>query len=90
MNADYDSTVKKLTEFRDIQLKHFKASIDDANNQARTLITVGIIMGVITTLVLFGTAVPVVSGINNSLGNIIRSLKDFSQRRRRSDSTHRN
>lgn len=79
MNADYDSTVKKLTEFRDIQLKHFKASIDDANNQARTLITVGIIMGVITTLVLFGTAVPVVSGINNSLGNIIRSLKDLAK-----------
>ncbi len=79
MNADYDNTVKKLTEFRDIQLKHFKASIDDANNQASTLITVGIMMGVITTLVLFGTAVPVVSGINNSLGNIIRSLKDLAK-----------
>ncbi|WP_306522233.1 methyl-accepting chemotaxis protein [Rheinheimera sp.] len=79
MNADYDNTVKKLTEFRDIQLKHFKASIDDANNQASTLITVGIIMGVITTLVLFGTAVPVVSGINNSLGNIIHSLKDLAK-----------
>lgn len=79
MNADYESTVKKLTEFRDVQLKQFKASIDDANNQASTLITVGIMMGVITTLVLFGTAVPVVSGINNSLGNIIHSLKDLAK-----------
>ncbi|WP_296296174.1 methyl-accepting chemotaxis protein [Rheinheimera sp.] len=79
MNADYDNTVKKLTEFRDVQLTHFKGSIDDANNQASTLITVGILMGVITTLVLFGTAVPVVSGINNSLGNIIHSLKDLAK-----------
>ncbi|WP_333797612.1 methyl-accepting chemotaxis protein [Rheinheimera sp.] len=79
MNADYDNTVKKLTEFRDIQLNHFKGAIDDANAQASTLITVGIIMGVITTLVLFGTAVPVVSGINNSLGNIIHSLKDLAK-----------
>lgn len=79
MNADYDNTVKKLTEFRDIQLTDFKGSIDDANNQASTLITVGILMGVITTLVLFGTAIPVVSGINNSLGNIIHSLKDLAK-----------
>lgn len=79
MNADYDSTVKKLTQFRDVQLGHFKGAIDDANTQASRLITVGIIMGVVTTLVLFGTAVPVVSGINNSLGNIIHSLKDLAK-----------
>jgi methyl-accepting chemotaxis protein len=79
MNADYDTTTTQLTKFRDVQLAHFTSSIDDANQQASTLITVGIIMGIITTLVLFGTAIPVVSGINSSLGNIIRSLKDLAK-----------
>jgi methyl-accepting chemotaxis protein len=79
MNADYDATTSQLSKFRNIQLEHFTASIDDANQQASTLITVGIIMGLITTLVLFGTAIPVVSGINSSLGHIIRSLKDLAK-----------
>jgi methyl-accepting chemotaxis protein len=79
MNADYDATTSQLSKFRNIQLEQFTASIDDANQQASTLITVGIIMGVITTLVLFGTAIPVVSGITSSLGHIIHSLKDLAK-----------
>ncbi|RVU33190.1 methyl-accepting chemotaxis protein [Rheinheimera riviphila] len=79
MNADYDSTVKKLSQFRDVQLKHFTASIDDANQQASTLITVGIVMGVFTTFVLFITAVLVVGGIKSSLLSIINSLKDLAK-----------
>ncbi len=79
MNADYDATTSQLSKFRNIQLEHFTASIDDANQQASTLITVGIIMGLITTLVLFGTAIPVVSGITSSLGHIIHSLKDLAK-----------
>ncbi len=79
MNADYDATTSQLSKFRDVQLEQFTASIDDANQQASTLITVGIIMGVITTLVLFGTAIPVVSGITSSLGHIIHSLKDLAK-----------
>jgi methyl-accepting chemotaxis protein len=79
MNADYDSTVKKLSQFRDVQLKHFTASIDDANQQASTLITVGIVMGIFTTFVLFISAVLVVSGIKSSLLSIINSLKDLAK-----------
>ncbi|OBP16116.1 chemotaxis protein [Rheinheimera sp. SA_1] len=79
MNADYDNTVKKLSQFRDVQLKHFTASIDDANQQASTLITVGIVMGVFTTFVLFITAVLVVGGIKSSLLSIINSLKDLAK-----------
>ncbi len=79
MNADYDSTVKKLSQFRDVQLKHFTASIDDANQQASTLITVGIVMGIFTTFVLFITAVLVVGGIKSSLLSIINSLKDLAK-----------
>lgn len=79
MNADYDSTVKKLSQFRDVQLKHFTASIDDANQQANRLIWVGIIMGLVTTVVLFVSALLVVGGIKSSLLSIINSLKDLAK-----------
>lgn len=79
MNADYENTVKKLTSFRDVQLTQFKNAIDDANNQASQMITVGVIMMVITVLALFGTALPVVRGIDSSLGHIIRSLRDLAK-----------
>ena len=79
MNADYENTVKKLTSFRDVQLTQFKHSIDDANGQASQMITVGVIMMVITVLALFGTALPVVRGIDSSLGHIIRSLRDLAK-----------
>ncbi|ALZ76055.1 chemotaxis protein [Rheinheimera sp. F8] len=79
MNADYENTVKKLTSFRDVQLNEFKHSIDDANGQASQMITVGVIMMVITVLALFGTALPVVRGIDSSLGHIIRSLRDLAK-----------
>jgi methyl-accepting chemotaxis protein len=79
MNADYENTVKKLTSFRDVQLTQFKNAIDDANSQASQMITVGVIMMVITVLALFGTALPVVRGIDSSLGHIIRSLRDLAK-----------
>jgi methyl-accepting chemotaxis protein len=79
MNADYENTVKKLSSFRDVQLTQFKNSIDDANGQASQMITVGVIMMVITVLALFGTALPVVRGIDSSLGHIIRSLRDLAK-----------
>jgi methyl-accepting chemotaxis protein len=79
MNADYDATALLLSQFRDARLQAFTSAIDDASEQAGTLITVGIIMGVITTLVLFGTAFPVARGIQSSLGNMINSLQDLAK-----------
>jgi len=79
MNSDYEAIVKELTSLRDLQLKQFTDAIDDASSQAAQTITVGIIMMVITVLALFGTAVPVERGIDNSLGHIIRSLKDLAE-----------
>ena len=79
MNADYDMTAKLLTQFRDQRLQQFTTSIDDASEQAGTLITVGIIMGIITTLVLFGTAFPVARGIQSNLGSMISSLQSLAK-----------
>lgn len=79
MNADYDTTTGLLSQFSATRLKEFTTAIDAASEQAGTLITVGIVMGLITTLVLFGTAFPVAQGIKNSLGNMISSLQDLAK-----------
>jgi len=79
MNADYDATKKLLTQFSDTRLQAFTKAIDDASGQAGRLIWVGAIMGTITFLALFGTAIPVARGIQNSLGNIITSLQDLAK-----------
>jgi len=79
MNADYDTTALLLSQFRDMRLQEFTSAIDDASEQAGTLITVGIIMGAITMLVLFSTAFPVARGIQSSLGNMINSLQDLAK-----------
>ena len=79
MNADYDNTARLLSQFSDTKLSQFTTSIDDASEQAGTLITVGIVMGIITTLVLFGTAFPIARGIQNSLSSMIRSLQSLAK-----------
>jgi methyl-accepting chemotaxis protein len=79
MNADYDTTASLLSQFGDTRLKEFTSAIDAASEQAGTLITVGIVMGIITTFVLFGTAFPVASGIQSNLGSMIRSLQDLAK-----------
>lgn len=79
MNSDYDNTARLLSRFSDTKLSQFTTSIDDASEQAGTLITVGIVMGIITTLVLFGTAFPIAHGIQNSLSSMIRSLQSLAK-----------
>jgi len=79
MNGDYENTVKKLTSFRDVELKNFKDAIEEANSAASSLITVGVIMGLFITFALFGSAVIVVNGIKSSLLSIIHSLKDLAK-----------
>ncbi|HEX5791765.1 MAG TPA: methyl-accepting chemotaxis protein, partial [Rheinheimera sp.] len=79
MNADYDTTSRLLSQFSDAKLKQFTAAIDEASGQAGRLIWVGAIMGGITFLALFGTAIPVARGIQNSLGNMIRSLQSLAK-----------
>ncbi|MDP5135977.1 methyl-accepting chemotaxis protein [Rheinheimera baltica] len=79
MNADYDTTEKLLTQFRDQRLQQFTTSIDDASEQAGRLIWVGVIMGAITFIALFGTAFPVARGIQSSLGSMISSLQSLAK-----------
>lgn len=79
MNSNYDKATSELTQFRDARLSAFKSAIEESNDAARSVITVGIIMGVITTILLFATAVPIVSGIKGSIDKVVQSLKDIAQ-----------
>jgi methyl-accepting chemotaxis protein len=79
MNQSYEQTLQLLSNFRDATEADFTDAIDDANQQASRLIMVGIIMGIITTLVLFGTAFPIVSGIRKNLNSMIETLRNLAK-----------
>lgn len=79
ISALYEDTNSRLSKFRDTQEKQFKDAIEDASESTTWLIWVGIFMGIATTIVLFGTAFPVVNNIKNSMGHIIRSLRDLAK-----------
>lgn len=79
MNESYEQTLLLLSNFRDATEADFTDAIDDANQQASRLIMVGIMMGIITTLVLFGTAFPIVSGIRKNLNSMIDTLRNLAK-----------
>ncbi|SDZ98764.1 methyl-accepting chemotaxis protein [Alkalimonas amylolytica] len=79
MNEHYEQTLQLLSNFRDVKEAEFTEAIDAASEQASRLIMVGMLMGLITTVVLFGTAIPIVTGIRNNLNSIIASLRDLAK-----------
>ena len=79
INNTYDESYSQLDGFRQDLDQTFKASIDEANEQTQTIITVGIIMGVITIGLLFAVSLPIVSGITNNLKSVIHSLKNIAE-----------
>lgn len=79
MNEQYDSSTSAMMVFRDLRLQAFKGAIADSNSSANALITVGIIMGIVTTILLFAAALPVVKGIKGNILQVIGSLRDIAQ-----------
>lgn len=79
MNGNYDDATEALANFRDARLKAFQQAIADANNAASSTITVGVIMALVTTALLFATAIPIISGIKGSIVKVVNSLKDIAQ-----------
>jgi methyl-accepting chemotaxis protein len=79
MNGNYDDATHALANFRDARLKAFQQAIADANSAASSTITVGAIMALVTTILLFATAVPIISGIKSSIVKVVNSLKDIAQ-----------
>jgi methyl-accepting chemotaxis protein len=70
---------KLLKQFQEDQNDSFTNTISAANNSTENLIKIGILMGVITVVVLFAAAFPVLTGIRNNLGQVVGSLRKFAK-----------
>jgi methyl-accepting chemotaxis protein len=79
MNEDFDSAIAALSAFNSGQLSMFEAAIQDANNAAKRLSWVGIVMTIIITIVLLGVSIPIVSNLRSSINNVVNSLREIAQ-----------
>jgi methyl-accepting chemotaxis protein len=79
INRIYDESLQQLNAFRAELDTTFKDSIDLANQQAASMVTVGFIVGAITIVVLFAVSIPISSSIRHNLSSVISSLKDIAQ-----------
>ncbi len=79
MNNLFDSSFEKLSEFSRQREVSFNQAIETANASAKNLITLGIVIGIATTIILFATALPIVNNLKKSIGNLVVSLRDIAQ-----------
>jgi methyl-accepting chemotaxis protein len=78
MNEAFEKIKQTVESFNQQQVSEFEQSITKANEIAANTTTLGLIMGAMTILLLFGTAVPIVRGITSSIANVIQSLQDIA------------
>jgi len=79
MNDAFEKTKKTVEQFNKERVEVFENAINEANDSAKTMVTIGYIMGFITITLLFGTAIPIISEIKSSLSSVVSSLKDIAQ-----------
>ncbi|MCQ8849947.1 methyl-accepting chemotaxis protein [Alteromonas stellipolaris] len=79
MNGSYDAVIASMSNFRDEQQAAFVESFKRTNAANTSLISTGVVMTIVVTLLLFATAVPIVRGIKQSIDDVVRSLKDIAQ-----------
>ncbi|GAA0373918.1 hypothetical protein GCM10009092_42680 [Bowmanella denitrificans] len=79
MNQSYDNAIGHMATFRDQQQQAFEKAFQNSNEANDTLISTGIVMALITTVILFATAFPIVTGIKGSIVEVVRSLKDIAR-----------
>ncbi|WP_339720801.1 methyl-accepting chemotaxis protein [uncultured Paraglaciecola sp.] len=79
MNNNYDNAFKNLTNFKDVRTKAFQTDIQEASDSGRATILIGGAMALLTIILLFATAVPIVNGIKGSIVQVVNSLKDIAQ-----------
>ena len=79
MNGSYDAVIASMSNFRDEQQAAFDASFAKTDAANTSLISTGVVMTIVVTLLLFATAVPIVRGIKQSIDDVVRSLKDIAQ-----------
>ena len=79
MNNNYDNAFTNLTNFKEVRTKAFQTDIQEANDSSHSTIVIGGIMALLTIILLFATAVPIVNGIKGSIVQVVNSLKDIAQ-----------
>lgn len=79
MNNGFEKTTNDLKKFNQSRLELFETEIQHANDAARSTITLGAILFVVTTFLLFVTTIPIVNGIRNSIVQVVNSLRDIAQ-----------
>jgi methyl-accepting chemotaxis protein len=79
MNQSYDGAIASMSQFRDAQQAAFEEAFKNTDSANTSLISTGVILAVVVTILLFGTAVPIVRGIKQSIDDVVRSLKDIAQ-----------
>jgi methyl-accepting chemotaxis protein len=79
MNDNYSDVAKALTAFREARINAFQNGINATKDSGTNLITVGVIMAVSIIVLLFATAIPIVTGLRGSVAQVVSSLKDIAQ-----------
>jgi len=79
MNAAFEKSTAELERFSAKRLANFQEAIGESNDAAHSLITVGIIMGIVTTIILFAVAMPIVANLKGSISDVVKSLKNIAQ-----------
>ncbi|WP_334019068.1 methyl-accepting chemotaxis protein [Alteromonas sp. S015] len=79
MNQSYDGAIAAMSQFRDVQQAAFEEAFENTDSANTSLISTGVILAIVVTILLFATAVPIVRGIKQSIDDVVRSLKDIAQ-----------
>ncbi|CAB9492711.1 methyl-accepting chemotaxis protein [Alteromonas macleodii] len=79
MNQSYDGAIAAMSQFRDAQQAAFEKAFENTDSANTSLISTGVILAIVVTILLFATAVPIVRGIKQSIDDVVRSLKDIAQ-----------
>ncbi len=79
MNESYDGAIAAMSQFRDAQQAAFEKAFENTDSANTSLISTGVILAIVVTILLFATAVPIVRGIKQSIDDVVRSLKDIAQ-----------
>ena len=79
MNSSYDGVIASMSRFRDVQQATFEEAFENTDSANTSLISTGVILAIVVTVLLFATAVPIVRGIKQSIDDVVRSLKDIAQ-----------
>lgn len=79
MNTTYETVTTELNAFKQQRADAFDMAFTDYSEAQQFLMYLGIIMGLVTTIILFATAWPIVSEIRGSLQQVVLSLRNIAE-----------